>query len=148
MPGPLWFVPISDIILSKVAVWYRDYEKGKVYATRDFLTEGGKFMKKPTIYEANVNFTKKEIEHFVDLVQSVIPKSPVTKRLIEIKTSVMNSKGILKPNTGYQIPFRFYKQDVQEILEALMAAKAGEKLTPIKDVVAEQLDKEQAPFEI
>ena len=122
MPA-LWFTPVCDTLLQTVAHWLATYERGEVYASRKWLGRDG-VVDRPTCYAHRLAFRPNELQHLLNILTHLTPKSEVLADIGELQAGLR--RGRLLPGGKYVVTVAFYKQDIQEIYDALVRARAGE----------------------
>jgi hypothetical protein len=151
MTEAIWFKPVCDQILDKIANWYINYFMGgrppakNVYASKPYMSEKtGRVEERVTMVLHKIKFTELELRHLNRLLNLIIPNKPITTLINKVYKGL--KKGILIPPNYYLVDLVAYQSEVKEIYDALIKAKSGQ-LEDISTVISKQ-DKEEAPFEL
>jgi hypothetical protein len=121
---PLWFAGVCDRLLAKVQWWFTNYEKGEISRTRKALDMGGKVVDVPLQYLHAMPFRQQEVDHLVRITAELRPKQAGLLELLRVLQRDLKKYRLL--GTGERLaPLPFYKQDVKDMLDALLDAKAG-----------------------
>src|ERR1017187_8135186 len=129
----LWFKPVCDDLLVKIAKWHINYDQGEVFSTRAFLDKLGAMSAKPIKRASKVAFRPLELEQLATILTAMAPKNPLTADLVSLnegmKQRFRNIPLANRPHmltTGeWVIKLAYYKDDVQEIFDILAEAKTG-----------------------
>lgn len=119
-----WFTPVCDDLLRTIAIWYASYERGDVESDRKWLNLDGVIVNRPTRYAHQLTFKPIELVYLVRIMTALAPKSEVTAEVTKLQAGLR--RGQLLPGGAYRITVAYWKEDIQEILEALVRAKRGE----------------------
>ncbi len=145
----LWFTPVCDIVLRKIAIWWAQYTRGDPSADRPFMSMDGKVIDKITRFANRLKFTDNELGHLVRVLDSVAPADPLNseRMLVEYFRKIKDGakRGQLLPGGEREVVLDAYKQDVEEVLRMLVRAKTGE-LKTMDDFVKEQTETGESPF--
>lgn len=148
----MWFKPVCNNVLTKVAVWYAMYQQdlksptnthGKVYASKSYMNLRGELEDRPTMFLYEIKFTLNEMDHLMRMLNEVIPDEKVTQTMANVAKGLR--KGILVPPFYYLIKLALYPEEVKQIVDALLRVKNGTTAS-IDDLVLDQEGK--APFEL
>lgn len=144
----LWFTPVCDDLLKKMARWLAGYEMGEVYSTRDWIAMDGNKVDRPTRYLHRVAFKPVEWQHLTRIMETLAPKNELVKDLKAVEASMQRrftdmpvaKRPRLLTNGEWLIPLAYWKQDLEEAVAALLRAKTGQ--TETMETIAEQQKKD------
>lgn len=139
MPGPLWFSPLCDIILHKVAYWHAFYHRGEVAATCKFNDPMKGVIDKPTKYAHKIIWTEREFDTLLRLLDEHCSNKALVAELRQVRTLLPKGRLVQGPGNPRSIIMSFYFEHVDEIRTALLEARDGKTKT-IQEYVEEGKD--------
>lgn len=145
MADPTWYLPVCDIVLAKVQRWLTHYERGDESASRKYVTMNARLIDMPTKYAHRMKFKPIEIDHLIRLMDALCEHKELVEDFRKVRAGMQ--RGRLHPGGYYEVVLNFYKQDVAEILEALIRAKTG-KLKTLEQVTKENTESGKGMFEV
>ena len=130
-----WFAGVCDTLLGRIDVWINHYEKGQVYATRQFMTESFEKIDLPVQYVHDVPFSLAEMTHLVRILTAEAPKERFTEDFRNLLAVIKNpmrmrqlNRMVRQASSGhFVIALTFEKAELVKLLEILSAVKAGRK---------------------
>jgi hypothetical protein len=148
MAEALWYRPVCDDLLQKIARWFRDYESGEVFSTRQYLDKIGGLMDLPQKRVFRLAIKPLELEHLVLILKALAPKSPLTSDLVGLcegmkrrfKNIPLKNRPFMVASGEWVVKLAYYRADVQELIGYLIEAKTGK--TQNMAAVLEQQKKE------
>lgn len=126
---PQWYSPVCDMVLTKVTLWRRNYEKGEVHSTCKFHDPREGIVDKPTRYAHRIAWTKPEFDHLVRIMEEACPNKALVGELKTIRDEVL-PKGQLVVGNARIVTMAFYPEHVDQILDTLKEARDGRQSTP------------------
>lgn len=127
MAGQLWFAGICDAVLARLQAWYQHYDRGEIHSTRPFLNHDGNIVDVVQKREHRVPWKKMELERLYQILLALRPKSPLVP---DVKKLLDNIDRCPLGNGGYRIaPLIYYRDDVKELIDAMVEAKQGKTET-------------------
>ena len=130
----LWFEPVCTNLLKKIIFWWRNFENGDVFATRDFMSKQGQIQKIPTKYITKVPFSVLEFQYLVLIMKALAPENLLTTDFINIYENMKQKfvrlpagkfKPVLTSKNEWIISIASYKQDIKDVYEILLKAREG-----------------------
>jgi hypothetical protein len=155
MAEALWFRPVCDDLLQKIANWFINYERGEIFSTRAYLDKYGGLTEKTIKQAYRIAIKPLEMEHLVKILQALAPKSPLTGDLAGILASMrrrfkdipLKNRPMLLVSGEWVIKLAYYRADVQDIVTTLLEAKTG-KIQNLAAVLEEQKKAGKEMFEL
>lgn len=141
----LWFTPVCDDLLKTVAHWHARYDQGEIESDRKWLNLDGVVIDRPTRYAHRLAFRPVEIQHLLRIMTALAPTSEVTKEITKLHGGL--KRGRLLPGGKYLVTVAYWKEDVAEILEALIRAKTGQ-LETFDQLIKKQKQDGKELFEV
>jgi precorrin isomerase len=139
-----WYRPVCDVVLAKIERWHKMYERGDESADRDYVTMNARVVKVVTMYAHRLRFKKNELDHLVRIMDALCEHKQLVADFMKVRDGLI--RGRLVPGGEHEVVLNFYKQDIEEILDALRRAKTG-KLKTMEQVAKEQADAGKGMFE-
>lgn len=130
----IWYEPFCTTLLQKMIDWHNDYESGKVFATRDFMTKSGQIIPQPTKYLNKVSFRVIEFKYLSLIMSEILPNSLLTKDINNIYDNMVNrfsnipvskNKPVFTVRNEWVLSLAFYKEDIADIIRVLLTARDG-----------------------
>jgi hypothetical protein len=147
-PSKLWAEPVCSELLRTFDSILRNYERGKLASTRDWLDPSKGVIKVPTSYAWQVIFKPIHLQYLCIIMTELAPDSPVTPDIINLRDNLGKGKNAsLQTGGGYLVTLWFYKDVYQIIVNTLKEAKYGKPKTQ-EDIAAEQKQQGKELFEI
>lgn len=119
-----WFRPVCDDLLRIIVSWHANYERGEVESDRKWLNLDGVVVDRPTRYAHRIAFRPIEVEYLLQIMRLYAPQSEVINELV--KLSIGLRRGRLLPGGRYLVTIAYWKQDLREMLVALLTARDGQ----------------------
>ena len=141
----LWFSPICDQVLAKLVHWYRAYETGEVFATREWLNLDGIKTDRPTKYLHRIGFKTAELRHLVRILAEQAPGSHLALDFEKVLAGLR--RGQLYPGGVYVVKLAFYRDDIREVVALMMRAK-GDRSQKLEEVLLRQNEQGKDLFEM
>lgn len=124
MAEPLWFTPVCDQVLAKVARWKTHYDRGEVHSTRKFNHPVQGVIDLPVCYAHRLAFTKAEFDHLVRIMEACSQDKALIEELILVRDKILPN-GRLMPGNVRVITLAFFLEHVTKIYDTLLEAKNG-----------------------
>jgi hypothetical protein len=131
--NPLWINGVGDRTLSKVIYWMNNYDKGKVCATRQYMTKPGqtgaevKVINMPTAKAVKVPWQLDELNYLASVLEQARPNWPVTSGFKKDVPRWRNGQ-LVPTGTGQRLlEMAIYPQELLEIYATLLEVKNGKK---------------------
>lgn len=136
----MWISGIGDRTLSKVVFWMKNYDRGRVCATKKFLTKPGEMgpgvqtIDMPTAKAVKVPWKMDELEFLIETLDYKRPDWPVAHGLRKDLPRWRNGK--LQPGGDRVIEMAVYPEALIEMYTILMELKYGkaEATVPVSEV--------------
>jgi len=123
----LWFKGICDGILAKVQKWYRDYDRGEVFATRDWRHQVGGTVKVPVVRLHSIPFTRVEVDRLLGIVQALSENLALKTNAALMEVSWRKSRPVAAGPPGHRwMKLAFRKSEIKSLIDALIMAKTGQ----------------------
>lgn len=149
MPNKLWVHGVCDNILEVLQYWISNYEKGKITATRRYLTKPGELgpapqeIDKPTRKSLELPWREVDLKKFVEVLDEVIPHNHETYALVrDLKHNLHKWKnGKILPGGARKIEIDWYFKHVVQVYRIFEALKYDRPLNPPTDMAEVDLEK-------
>ena len=129
MKEVIWISDLGDRVYNKVVWWMQNYDKGKVCATRKFMTKPGErgpgveVIDMPTAKAVEIPWKLEELTYFTELLEYKLPKYPVTWGF---RSDLPNWKnGKLLAGGARVITMAIYPEALEAIFKAISEVKHG-----------------------
>jgi hypothetical protein len=136
MSGIAWFTGVCDQILARVERWYLSYERGGVYASRNYLGHDFTQRDVPVLFAHEIPWRLGELKHLVTILKAVKPDWVITKDFGRLLGIVQNRalwkryEGLLKIRGDlFVITLVFEKPDLNELVALLKEVRDGKPVT-------------------
>jgi hypothetical protein len=129
----LWVRGVCDSMLLQVMDWQRRWESGAVAATRPFLGKDGAVEDVVTKRAVKVIFRPAELDHLVRILLAVRPEWEFSLDLEKFRTQGF-SRGRLLTGNRRMVEMVSFRDDLVEIMAALVLARSGESKTVKEEI--------------
>lgn len=139
MSDVVWVTDLYDRTFNKILYWAKSYDKGKVCATRQFMTKPGEMgpgvevINMPTAKAVDIAWKEDEMNCMVSVLEVKRPKWPVTWGLS--KDAKNWKKGKLIAGGARVINMALFPEALEEVLKVFLEVKngKGKETESIKD---------------
>jgi hypothetical protein len=129
-PKTDWFSPICDIVLAKLELWRKYYDRGEVSATCLYHDPTKGITDAPTRFAHRMPWTPQEMDYLIRMVEDHCENIPLVEEVRCLKDVLL--KGKMLSGGLREMTLNFYPEHLDQIVEAVQQAKRG-KIKTIED---------------
>lgn len=126
--SPLWYRGASDVLLAKIQVWLKNYEKGVVSRTRPWLKPDGNTINLPMQYANKMIWKERELDYLIQVLTETGADAGLVSDIVRVRKNLVARSGMVAGN-GYVVMMDFPKSDVQTMVDSLLKVKNMNSVT-------------------